>query len=76
MNKKYLLKGGLVGLIVTVVELIIIELSTKCSGYCLGSRLPEKTFFESAVIIYILYIFVGIIFGVILGWIIGRIKNK
>lgn len=73
--KKYLLRGGIVGLIVTAIVLVVVELSTKCSGYYSGLRLPEKAFLADAFVIYGLFVAGGIIAGVILGWIIVKIRG-
>lgn len=74
--KKYLQRGGIVGLAVTAVVLAIVELSTVCSGLCSGSRLPEKAFLADALMIYGLFLLVGTVVGIFLGWVVAKFKSN
>lgn len=70
--KKYLLKGGIVGLAVTVVALVITELLTTCSGYC-----PKlSTFLPDIIWIYGSIISGGVLLGILLGFIFAKIKKQ
>ena len=72
MNKKYLLKGGIVGFIVTIIVLVVIEVATTCVGICpkFSSLLPDIA------VIYGAFILGGTILGIILGWIMAKIRNN
>ncbi len=69
--KKFLLKGGIVGFILTTTALVAIEVATTCVGICpkFSSLLP------GIVIIYGAFILGGTILGIILGLIMAKIRN-
>jgi len=71
-QKRYWLRGGVMGLIISVIALIIIEVATKCVGICprFSAFLPEIIF------IYGVFIIGGILLGILIGWLYGKIKNR
>lgn len=75
--KKYLLQGGIIGFVITAIVLTVVEFSTKSSGFSSpGSILPEKAFLIDAIQAYALFLIVGVIVGIILGWVVVKIRGN
>jgi len=70
--KKYLLRGGLVGLIVTITALVVVELAITCNGYCpkLSAFLPNIIWIYGSIILG------GVLLGILLGFIFAKIKKN
>ena len=86
-QKRYWLRGGIIGLIIGVVVDLWFASSMRCiSSYLnadgtMGSMCPGKldlflTSLKVDTIYYILTLFVIILVGLLLGWLYGKIKNR
>ena len=72
-QKRYWMRGGIAGLLISIIVLIATELATTCVGICPAFN----SLFRDAVLIYGAFVVGGATLGVFLGWLCyGKIKNR
>ncbi|OHA25903.1 MAG: hypothetical protein A3C06_00415 [Candidatus Taylorbacteria bacterium RIFCSPHIGHO2_02_FULL_46_13] len=78
MKKRYWLRGGITGLVISIIFLIYFNLISQCIGDCPDFKLDFK-FQDIWIALAVMYggttvgSFIG---GSIIGWLYGKIKNR
>ncbi len=79
MNKKYWLRGGMIGAILTFLHVVIIGTSIMNNLFFPAKLILHKIYFlggQPSYAITVSYIISGFVYGAIIGWFYGKIKNR